>query len=45
MAGWSCTYDGMQADGGPVRWMVTRGLDCDSFHDGETWIAFGAWRI
>jgi hypothetical protein len=26
-------------------WMATRGLGCDSFHGGETWIAFGAWRI
>jgi hypothetical protein len=28
-----------------VRWMATRGLDCDSFHGDEAWIAFGARRI
>jgi hypothetical protein len=45
MVGWSCTCDGMRADGGPVRWMAMRGLGCDSFHSGEAWIAFGARRI
>jgi hypothetical protein len=45
MAGWSCTCDGMRADGGPVRWMATRGLDCDSFYGSEAWIAFRARRI
>jgi hypothetical protein len=45
MVGWSCTCDGMQADGGPVRWMATRGLCCDSFHGGEAWIVFGARKI
>jgi hypothetical protein len=24
MVGWSCTCDGMRADGGPVHWMETR---------------------
>jgi hypothetical protein len=37
----SCTCDGMWADVGPVHWMVTRGLGCDSFHSGEMWIEFG----
>jgi hypothetical protein len=41
MAGWSCTCDGMRVDVGPVHWMTTRGLSCDSFHSGETWIQFG----
>jgi hypothetical protein len=45
MAGWSCTCDGMRADGGRVRWTTTRGLGCDSFHGGEAWIVFGARRI
>jgi hypothetical protein len=45
MAGWSCACDGMRANGGPVRWMATRGLGCNSFHGGEAWIAFGARRI
>jgi hypothetical protein len=45
MVRWSCTCDGMRADGGPVRWMATRGLGCDSFHSSEAWIAFGTWRI
>jgi hypothetical protein len=31
----------MWVDGGPVRWMATRELGCDSFHGGEAWIAFG----
>jgi hypothetical protein len=37
--------DGLWVDGGPVRWMATRELGCDSFHGGESWIAFGARRI
>jgi hypothetical protein len=45
MAGWSCTCDGMRADGGLVRWMATRGWGCDSFHGGKAWIAFEARRI
>jgi hypothetical protein len=45
MAGWSCTCNGMRADGGPVHWIATRGLGCDSFHGDEAWIAFGVRRI
>jgi hypothetical protein len=44
MAEWSCICDGMRADG-PVHWIATRGLGCDSFHGDEAWIAFGVQRI
>jgi hypothetical protein len=45
MVGRSCTCDGMRVDGGPMRWMVKRGLGCNSFCGSEPWIAFGARRI
>jgi hypothetical protein len=45
MVGRSCTCDGMRVDGGPVRWLATRGLGCDSFYGSEAWIAFEARRI
>jgi hypothetical protein len=45
MAEWSCTCDGMRADGGHVHWMAMRGLSCDSCHGGETWIEFGVRSI